>query len=172
MLLIVEGIMKVLISILFVGLGVLNVAAQNTFEAASSRLPNTSTFEATAFTAVNSPEDILKLQYEIAEHYTAANSQDRGGIYESTGNGLTMDQNSPNPCNEITAIKYFIPAPGDIEFRVFNLIGKEVYRSLINAEQGENEFRLDSRDFSQGVYMYTMTYNGETVSKRMVISRK
>ncbi|MBL0097282.1 MAG: T9SS type A sorting domain-containing protein [Bacteroidetes bacterium] len=164
--------MKVLISILFVGLGIANVTAQNTLEANSSGLSNTTAFEATALNTIQSPEDILKLQYEIAEHYTAANSQDRGGIYESTGNGLTMDQNSPNPCNEITAIKYFIPAPGDIEFRVFNLIGKEVYRSLINAEQGENEFRLDSRDFSQGVYMYTMTYNGETVSKRMVISRK
>ena len=55
---------------------------------------------------------------------------------------------------------------------MFNLIGKEVYRSLINAEQGENNLKVDSRDFAPGVYMYTMSWNGETISKRMVISRK
>jgi hypothetical protein len=59
-----------------------------------------------------------------------------------------------------------------VEFRVFNLIGKEVYRNLIQAETGENNLKIDTRDFAPGVYMYTMTYNGETISKRMVISRK
>ncbi len=111
-------------------------------------------------------------QNEAAGFYSTEPQQVRSGIFESTGNGFSMDQNSPNPCNEFTGIHYYIPAAGEIEFRIFNLIGKEVYRSLINAEQGQNEFRLDSREFTQGVYMYTMTFNGETISKRMVISRK
>jgi len=164
--------MKGRITLLFVCLGVLNVVAQNSFEANTSVFPTSAASENIALAEVNSPEDLFLKQNEIADRLIAAYSTERGAIYESTGNGLTMDQNSPNPCNEITSIRYFIPVPGAIEFRVFNLIGKEVYRSLINAESGENEFRLDSRDFSQGVYMYTMTYNGETVSKRMVISRK
>ena len=93
-------------------------------------------------------------------------------IYESTGLGFFMNQNSPNPCAEFTDIRYVVPARGEVDFRLFNLIGKEVYRSLLSPDQGENELRFDTRDLAPGVYMYSMTFNGETLTKRLVISRK
>lgn len=93
-------------------------------------------------------------------------------IYESTGMGFFMHQNTPNPCSDFTDIHYAIPAHGEVDFRLFNLIGKEVYRSLLNPDQGENDFRFDTRDLAPGVYMYSMTFNGETLTKRLVISRK
>ena len=37
---------------------------------------------------------------------------------------------------------------------------------------GENALKIDVRDFTPGVYMYTMTVGGESISKRMVISKK
>ena len=93
-------------------------------------------------------------------------------IYESTGLGFFMNQNSPNPCAEFTDIRYVVPSRGEVDFRLFNLIGKEVYRSLLSPDQGENELRFDTRDLAPGVYMYSMTFNGETLTKRLVISRK
>lgn len=111
-------------------------------------------------------------QYDTLTYYNIAVTGSATGIDESTGLGFSMDQNSPNPCNDVTEIRYIVPQMGEVEFRVFNLIGKEIYRSLLNADQGENQLRIDSRDFAPGVYMYTMTFNGETLSKRMVISRK
>ncbi|MBL7923701.1 MAG: T9SS type A sorting domain-containing protein [Bacteroidia bacterium] len=111
-------------------------------------------------------------QVDTLSYYSIDISNATTGIDESTGLNFSMDQNSPNPCNENTGIRYSLPSSGEVDFRIFNLIGKEVYRSLLNAEQGINELRLDSRDFAPGVYMYTMTFNGETLSKRMVISRK
>lgn len=94
------------------------------------------------------------------------------GIDESTGLDFRMEQNSPNPADDITSIRFSLPGSGEVEFRMFNLIGKEVYRNLIQGEFGENTIRIDSKSFSEGVYMYSMTFGSETLSRRMVISRK
>lgn len=93
-------------------------------------------------------------------------------VNESNGQEFSMEQNVPNPCTEVTGIRFTLPSAGEVDLRIFNLIGKEVYRSLINAEAGENDLKLDVREFSPGVYMYTMIYEGQSISKRMVISRK
>lgn len=111
-------------------------------------------------------------QYDTISYYSIPVSGSTTGIDESTGLNFSMAQNTPNPCNEVADIQFTVPQLGEVEFRVFNLIGKEVYRNLIQAETGQNNLKIDTRDFSPGVYMYTMTYNGETISKRMVISRK
>lgn len=111
-------------------------------------------------------------QVDTLDYYTITINSPTTGIDESTGLSFTMDQNTPNPCAEYTGIRFTVPMAGEVDFRMFNLIGKETYRSLINADQGENFFKMDSRDFAPGVYMYTMTYNGVALSKRMVISRK
>lgn len=111
-------------------------------------------------------------QVDTLSYYSIVIDPATTGIYESTGTGFAMDQNSPNPAGDITNIRFMVPLHGDVDFRIFNLIGKEVYKSIINAEQGENELHFDSRDFAPGVYMYSMTYNGESLTKRMVISRK
>ena len=111
-------------------------------------------------------------QVDTIDYYTITINSTSTGIDESTGLSFTMDQNTPNPCAEFTGIRFTVPSAGEVDFRMFNLIGKETYRSLINADQGENFFKMDSREFAPGVYMYTMTYNGVALSKRMVISRK
>ena len=131
------------------------------------------TFNLTAITSTIGSTPIGNItQYDTIGYYNIVVTGSVSGIDESTGLSFSMDQNTPNPCNDFADIRFTVPQMGDVEFRMFNLIGKEVYRSLINAEQGENNVKIDSRDFAPGVYMYTMTWNGETISKRMVISRK
>lgn len=111
-------------------------------------------------------------QVDTLGYYTIDVTGAVSSIYESTGLGFFMNQNSPNPCAEFTDIRYVVPSRGEVDFRLFNLIGKEVYRSLLTPDQGENELRFDTRDLAPGVYMYSMTFNGETLTKRLVISRK
>ncbi len=164
--------MKILIPLFFSVFSILQINAQHTANLVPVNQVKEVNSGETALASLQGDLHVISYQQIQTGELAFHSGQERGGIYESTGSGFTMDQNSPNPCNEITAIRYFVPAAGEVEFRIFNLIGKEVYRSLINTEQGEFEFRLDSREFTQGVYMYTMTFNGETLSKRMVISRK
>lgn len=131
------------------------------------------TFNVTAITASVGSTILGNItQYDTITYYNVVVNGTTTGIDESTGLSFSMAQNTPNPCNESADIQFSVPHMGEVEFRVFNLIGKEVYRNLIQAETGDNNLKIDTRDFSPGVYMYTMTYNGETISKRMVISRK
>ena len=111
-------------------------------------------------------------QVDTLGYYSINVTGSVSSIYESTGLGFFMNQNSPNPCADFTDIRYVVPSRGEVDFRLFNLIGKEVYRSLLTPDQGENELRFDTRDLAPGVYMYSMTFNGETLTKRLVISRK
>lgn len=115
----------------------------------------------------------IQNRYSSIDSYTVAvQPEEFRFVNESTGQAFTMEQNVPNPCSDVAGIRFMLPAAGEIDLRIFNLIGKEVYRSLINAEAGENDFKLDVREFSPGVYMYTMIYEGQSISRRMVISRK
>lgn len=131
------------------------------------------TFNVTAITASVGSTILGNItQYDTITYYNVVVNGTTTGIDESTGLSFSMEQNTPNPCNETADIRFTVPQMGEVEFRVFNLIGKEVYRNLLQGETGENNLKIDTRDFAPGVYMYTMTYNGETISKRMVISRK
>jgi len=85
---------------------------------------------------------------------------------------FSLTQNIPNPFNDFSVINYSVPSKANVNFKVFNIIGKEVFHQMIGAEPGFNEYSFDGRDLSPGIYMYTMTFNNETISKRMVISRK
>ena len=94
------------------------------------------------------------------------------GLSEAGVPTLTMSQNMPNPTEDFTTIIYNLPNSGEVEFYMHNMIGKEVYHRTYNGDQGENVLKLDVRDFTPGVYMYSISVNGESVTKRMVISKK
>jgi hypothetical protein len=123
-------------------------------------------------TSIGTVFGVPTTQVDTLDYYMIDVTGSSVGIYESTGLGFYMNQNSPNPCSEYTNIRYVVPGSGEVDFRLFNLIGKEVYRSILTPDQGENELRFDTRDLAPGVYMYSMTFNGETLTKRLVISRK
>jgi len=111
-------------------------------------------------------------QVDTVDYYFINVSNTSTGISEGTGIQLSLDQNMPNPADGITTFRFSLPHTGEAEFRLFNLIGKEVYRTRMDGNQGENSFTLDSRNFSEGVYMYTLEFEGQSLSRRMVISRK
>ena len=94
------------------------------------------------------------------------------GVSEYNTQGFALSQNSPNPFSDATTITYHSPLPTEIEFRIFNMIGKEVHSRIINADAGNNTLRLDSRDFAPGMYMYSITLAGKTLSHRMVVTKK
>ncbi|MFM7014697.1 MAG: T9SS type A sorting domain-containing protein [Bacteroidota bacterium] len=94
------------------------------------------------------------------------------GLSESGVPTLSMSQNMPNPTEDFTSIIYNLPSTSEVEFYMHNMIGKEVYHRTYNGDQGENVIKLDVRDFTPGVYMYSISVNGESITKRMVISKK
>ncbi len=81
---------------------------------------------------------------------------------KSSGKAELM-QNSPNPFNPTTAIKFFIPNSSDVTIKIYDMLGREV-TTLVN-NQTEAGYHIvywngrDSygRDASSGVYLYRLT---------------
>jgi len=110
-------------------------------------------------------------QVDTVDYYTidVTNST---GLSEDGLPTFTMSQNMPNPCEDITTISFTLPFRSQVDFYMHNVIGKEVFHKIVEGEQGDNTLRIDARDFSPGVYMYSMQVAGESLTKRMVISKK
>lgn len=83
-----------------------------------------------------------------------------------------MLQNEPNPFSSITNITFNTPIESSLEFKVFNLLGKEVMRKTIITEAGKNVLKLEANDFTPGVYMYSLSNGVRTFTKRMIVSKK
>ena len=67
-------------------------------------------------------------------------------------------QNYPNPFNGITDISYQIERPGEIEFRIFNTLGQQVYEyKEVKEQSGHYKFTWDGRN-SKGDFVTTGLY--------------
>lgn len=94
---------------------------------------------------------------------------------------LILSQNYPNPFAMSkyngTTITYRMSEPGSATLKVYNLLGKEV-RSLVNEMRpfGKSSITWDGRDNTgrqvpAGIYVYKLTTNSQTLSRRMMITR-
>jgi hypothetical protein len=87
---------------------------------------------------------------------------------------FSISQNHPNPFNPTTIIEYTLPARSNVQIEIFNLLGQKI-KVLVNAEQpaGNYEIAWDGKDndgqtLSSGIYLYKITTNKYTNSKKMV----
>jgi len=82
----------------------------------------------------------------------------------------TLAQNYPNPFNPVTNIRYSIPESGVVSISVFNLLGEKV-TDLVNEFKvaGEYNVNLNAAGLSSGTYIYSMTVNGNTISKKLTL---
>jgi spore coat protein A len=95
----------------------------------------------------------------------------------SVPTSVVLGQNSPNPFNPMTQIRFALPAAGPVELSVYNIAGQKV-RTLTNAVYGEGEHAVtwDGKDalgnqVSSGVYFYKLNAGTSTHVKKMVLTR-
>lgn len=93
-----------------------------------------------------------------------------------------LHQNVPNPFNPRTTIRYTVGDTGNGALRpvrivIYDLQGREV-RALVDGPQpaGDRTAVWDGADaignpVSSGVYVYTLTVGGESLSRKLVLSR-
>lgn len=93
-----------------------------------------------------------------------------GGVDDvMSNNSFDVAQNYPNPFNGESQIAFSVPTSGKVTFRVTNLVGKTVKETNMNASTGVNYINISSAEYAAGVYMYSITFEGTTVTKRMII---
>jgi len=94
------------------------------------------------------------------------------GVPQNASYSFTVSQNEPNPFSSYSDIHFTSPSGGKADLKVYNMIGKEIYSGSYRVITGKNTIRIDARDFESGVYMYTLNMGQNTVTKRMIISKK
>lgn len=93
-------------------------------------------------------------------------------IDESVNGPLTLalDANYPNPFNPSTQISYTVPQAGAVRLAVYDLLGREI-AVLVDGvtSSGRHTATFDGTQISSGVYLYRLTANGTSVTRKMML---
>lgn len=104
--------------------------------------------------------------YLSGNTFTLTSVDDNPGVVGK----FDLDQNFPNPFNPSTTIRYTIPENGLVTLKVFDVLGREV-TTLINEVQnaGTHTAQFRAKDMPTGMYLYTITADNFTSTKKMML---
>jgi hypothetical protein len=93
------------------------------------------------------------------------------GIEDQDNSIFVVGNNFPNPAADITYLNFYTPQTGDISINVYDAVGRNVHAYKGTSYEGKNIYGISTTDLTDGVYMYSITYGGKTVSKKMVVNK-
>jgi len=80
-------------------------------------------------------------------------------------------KNVPNPTQGFTQIQLNSTITSELDFQVFDLLGKEVHRQQVQIFEGANNFEFDGSRLSDGIYIYSVSNQDGRLSNKMIINR-
>ena len=89
-------------------------------------------------------------------------------------NEYALEQNYPNPFNPSTTVKYSVPETGNVELKVYDIIGNEV-ATLVNEIKtpGSYKVKFNAAQLASGVYIYSLrAVNPSTGSGQVFVQTK
>ncbi|NEN22546.1 T9SS type A sorting domain-containing protein [Cryomorpha ignava] len=91
------------------------------------------------------------------------------GLEENDNLAFKMEDIRPNPANLSASLFLESKRSGKAEFRVFDLVGKEVHSKELVVVQGRNKINYNTSQLPEGVYIYRLDAFGESMTSRLVI---
>ncbi len=82
-----------------------------------------------------------------------------------------LGQNVPNPAQTFTEIPYSIPQDGTINVKIVSVSGQVLYQKEMKSVQGNHTLLVDIDFLANGIYYYSMEYEGRTIVKKMTIQK-
>jgi hypothetical protein len=81
-----------------------------------------------------------------------------------------LSQNYPNPFNPSTEIKFTVNKEGFTTLKVYNMLGQEV-ATLVNEQLSAGGYTstFGGTNLTSGTYVYRLTSNGQSISKKMML---
>ncbi len=81
-----------------------------------------------------------------------------------------LEQNYPNPFNPITKIKYQLANSGNVEIKLYSILGEEV-QTLLNEFKyaGDHSLVVNLDSFAAGVYFYRLISGEYSSVKKMIL---
>jgi len=87
------------------------------------------------------------------------------------GNGefvFELAQNAPNPFSNETVIRFTLPEAGNATLTVTDLAGRTLREIRQDFAAGQNLVQLDGDGLAAGTYVYTLMFNGQRLTRRMI----
>lgn len=94
------------------------------------------------------------------------------GVQSLNSSKFDVLQNIPNPFSGGTTIKFNSPSAEPVNFYVYDMIGRQVHNTKINAVTGANTINYTSEKLAPGAYFYTVTNGKNSITKRMIVTGK
>lgn len=89
---------------------------------------------------------------------------------------FSLNQNYPNPFNSETTISYSLESPSPVSVYIFSLNGQMVASPLKNIKLNAGNHQIpwngrdsNNRELSSGIYFYSLTVDGKTESRPMIM---
>jgi len=84
-----------------------------------------------------------------------------------------LHQNNPNPFDQQTEIKFYIPAESKYaSINVYDMTGKELMKFELR-DRESSSLTINARQLQAGMYMYSLIVDGREVdTKRMILTGK
>jgi len=93
------------------------------------------------------------------------------GIDNPEQTSFELLQNEPNPANGKTSIRYSINKSVKGQFQLFDLSGRKVFTQKIYSKPGLNKFELETSQFGEGIYFYSLSFENQQQIKKLIIIR-
>ncbi len=94
------------------------------------------------------------------------------GMTENKSLGIKLFQNMPNPFTNTSNVTYELAKHGNVTFEVTDLAGRVIVAMNEGGQDaGRHTITLDGKNFSQGVYFYTVNVDGVKLSNKMIVTK-
>ncbi|MEN9394880.1 MAG: hypothetical protein RL362_1101 [Bacteroidota bacterium] len=75
----------------------------------------------------------------------------------------------PNPANNWVNVPFESPAVEEVEVVVTGLLGNKVFEKTVTAKRGENQLAIETSNWEEGVYLYTVQSGSTKVTRRLLV---
>jgi hypothetical protein len=115
-------------------------------------------------------------QTSVSENNMIVISPLKTDLYVGTGDkkdakpSFAVAQNYPNPVTGLTNVNFNIQKPGNAILEVTNLMGQKLLSmEKANLSAGTYRFVIDGSQLAAGIYFYTVKFNNESITNKMVV---
>jgi hypothetical protein len=93
------------------------------------------------------------------------------GLAEHDLYGMIIGQNIPNPANQHTVIPVEVTTSGTAVLTIRSLTGKVIHNQEYELSSGKHQLHILTNQLAEGVYLYTIEFNGYQLTRKMLIIR-
>lgn len=119
------------------------------------------------------PEWVFNQSYKFENHivdFRLYTHFDTTSISLPSINNLNVSQNVPNPFNNVTTIKYGLVKSASVNVVIYNISGTKLMTITEGLKTaGSHQIQIDASNLPAGVYYYSFTADGSSITKKMIV---